>query len=877
MTDDNIITINSRRKEGDFKPVPKFWFVFIVLTISILAITTLTITDINVYGTNHGYIFKLVSSDGSEYTIEIPHDWAGGTDGVYRQLPDATSVDDFLTNLALNAKIVSYNEDNKIHYRYPDNTETTTSLIPYDDIDQSAESLYLITSNVDDGEQGEGTPTSARNSYHHYVSTNQVCQAYVDGTGYTKYEKEIIHGNYFVKNGIITTSKQAEDMRALKGGQSWTASSKVLAGPQTTQFSGIKICTPHVSNTMPPEMLRHSTFSDIWYILSSAAVASPVQTNTDVSFDIKSKATWCGTMTRVVDPITGKESIQETLYNGRYGKFYEPPGMNWVVTPPSALKSDVNTRYYYYGDGVIQPSEYDNFRCYGATVHAISFTLDQSHGDVSITSTSDTQFQEIRTHFHNAGPNYTRLVNIFDNLNNNILLPAGYDFNSYKSIHPSIPSPSYTVAVFLYCGEKNSSEWIRTGFWTPPATSYDVCQIQIKAQPGNTGQQYSIIGNYVMNYWTFLNFNDYAGRAYEIVDTSGNIVRSGIVPLDGYIELKQKVILDKLNILGSEPAQGFLIKDLDDAVIDLYNNHIINAAIVEGENLVYDVRAYVRLIIPMDNEINIENMTISNYDHVNINMSRIPADFSSIKLDYLDGSYGQGDKIMIPIVAKYPFISFGIEGAEKPGIFRVSDILGAPDIFLTAHQTTNLGASSPTEIVEANIRTAATGTFISAVDGKMDIIMKASVAADTTLTNKYTLKSIPSGCTSTSCDNLKPSSYEPAGSITMYADVYKNGKQVRDNIPMGKHSSPQFSLTQILGQGQSSNVYTKGETWAFADHVFFGALSLDDVGTGDIIEVIMIAELKTKSDPLTPTSLFNTVRGTSTGHVTIQAGSIQTG
>lgn len=908
-----------------FRPVPLYVF-FVIAAASAAMFLLVFFPPVplmeDAWAHTHSYMFAAVTSDGREFTLEIPHDQAGGPDGAHRSLPDVTTLDTFLANLALNARIVSYNEDNKILYMYPDGREAPTSLIPYEDIDRLAKSMYLIT--VGEPDADAPAPGSWQ-TFHNFVESTQVCQETPRLGEYQKYKRTVIHGNWLVSKGHVSEGAQLADFRQLKGEAKYLVSNSLDGGTQASAFAGVPFCTPLNDDLIRisyAHFKRHASIDDVWYVIAGAGMSPPVSGLTGVSYDISTKSGVCGSVLRTVDA-QGTPTISETLRNG-WSTFYAPAGLDWTVDPQSAQKH-VNVQYWWYNTPLAP-----GIACYGdGQIKQMSVILDPAKGPVTFKSNHLTSAHQ-EMGFHNEAkyaslfghPHSNAFVasmltgctiqemqagscrmpsldictggppggtcNVVPPTQSNVKLPEHYWWrygqaliehtDGYDSFADIISPPPFNQAKhpmsmnILSCGTPGEAK--RAGGFAPSKSSfYDPeCQLQI-TPPAGTDPTKRMHVYFAPEYsvWTLRGFNDYAGRAYELTDRDDNVRRTGIVPTDGTIQYPAYAFLKHLNILGSGTAKGFLIQDIDDALIDLYNNRIVNTAITNDRNHVYDARAYVRLVIPTDHLIEIKNMTLSTHNHINM-PETLPEDFKKIELSYLDGNYTQGDKIMIPIVAKFPYVSFEVTGADRHGIFRVSDILGAPDIFLTSGKTTTLSLPPQSrEITSITIKSAATGTFISSYEGDMDIVFKSSAAAEAKIENAYSLYG-------TQAASLIPAGYEPPGMFKMSADIYKNGSPVQMGIPMGAHPHPAFTSAEgtegITGVHATTGSYTKSESWSMSDHVFFGAATVE-VETGDIVEVIITAKFDGSIPPLSRS--YGSAAGHSTGHVSITAASIQTG
>ncbi|MCA2003922.1 MAG: hypothetical protein LDL06_04060 [Candidatus Nitrosotenuis sp.] len=283
-------------------------------------------------------------------------------------------------------------------------------------------------------------------------------------------------------------------------------------------------------------------------------------------------------------------------------------------------------------------------------------------------------------------------------------------------------------------------------------------------------------------------------------------------------------------------------------IFDTLNGKTLH--INDGNYRVYTVFAYVRVPISVDAQI----------DKVSVGKTAIP---------YLDGKYHAGDAIYIPILPNTDKITMNVNGINTT--MRLQDlpgITGGKPVPPVTAQNSDFNADGSISSIAADATSAA---FAVATDqGQMYAMVTLSVSGNSAFSQDVSLHFTPN----------PPPPPIPRDPLSVYVDVYRNGKLVKSEM-VYYDDKPLFTpLNSLNGMSiiQATDYHYSQRT--------ISAMTLVDVKPGDFVEFFVRTHIYAEGIPI-PYSLvpqssggtysINKVVSAATATAKIHHGSILTG
>lgn len=250
------------------------------------------------------------------------------------------------------------------------------------------------------------------------------------------------------------------------------------------------------------------------------------------------------------------------------------------------------------------------------------------------------------------------------------------------------------------------------------------------------------------------NFIDVRGlepdTGYRLV-RDGHTISLGMTAQDGRIRLpafEDHVFSDKggrMYLYGDSMAHLKKSGSLGMVAFDHINEEKI-ALPWQGHG-VYNIHAYVKIPVTGQNDI-----TETNLD-------------KRLYLEYLDGTYGDGQSIFVPIIPTYKRINFEINGVQAS--LNVADVLGGTGLKIADPVTSEITISSPDDFTHSVESTAgAIAYMIASSDGNAKAHIQASISGESEITNVRKYLRIPP----------PPPPPLPRDPLTAWVEVYINGQ-----------------------------------------------------------------------------------------------------
>ncbi len=265
------------------------------------------------------------------------------------------------------------------------------------------------------------------------------------------------------------------------------------------------------------------------------------------------------------------------------------------------------------------------------------------------------------------------------------------------------------------------------------------------------------------------------------------------------------------------------------------------------ERTAYTPHAYVK--IPVPSQVEVSGITLDE-----------------IPLSYLDGRYGGGDAVMIPVIPAYETIHLSINGVGTS--INIADVLGVTGLRITDPTSSTITVSQDAFIGSIESTTGIMTYAVAVTDGQMKAHVQASVSGESEITNTRTFENIP----------IPPPPPRPRDPLTAWLEVYINGQ--RQQIDGAYRMQIFFSETPATDHeaglsGQYATYHTA--RFAYPEVRIFDTVSVP-VSEGDFVEFYFYNQIRADgSNPPLPAGFRDrTQHGQASATASIQFASINT-
>jgi len=329
---------------------------------------------------------------------------------------------------------------------------------------------------------------------------------------------------------------------------------------------------------------------------------------------------------------------------------------------------------------------------------------------------------------------------------------------------------------------------------------------------------------------------------FRIVGDGGRTMAAGATDSGGAIEIRTSAS-DRRTF---ESIGGYL---------QVYPD-VKTCRIVSGQNCVFDHRNSEIFHIPSGRLPHDTAYGVHAYAKIPVTGQGVTVSDTSLDgslmLPHIDGTYGNGDSLYVPIVPTYGTIRMNVN--DIPVSLAVEDLLGGGSVRISDTASNTIQTGNPAGFTDAIDATVGTLSFaVASTDGTLKAYVQATVSGESEITNTRHFYRTPP----------PPPPPQPLDPLSAWVDVYVNGRLT----PIDGHQSTQifFSDRPVENHGSGVGTFHSWHTarFEYPEVTVIDTMSIP-VRAGDFVEVYFYTKIEAQgSIPPTVPDITTTARSSS--------------